>query len=191
MFVMFQTGGYVGYGTGSRSCGGRDTACSISIACIAMSRLLGRLAMTVTAAISRSSVCAKLDTSLDLHRLENRAINALNACAQGLVGKEDDWHLITLGHIKGHKDQAVAIRHVRRCDDHARRISMARIESEAQVGLLHLRWHTCAGASALRIHKHCRYLCHRCIADQFCHERETRTRGSRHSTYTTERGSQD
>ena len=156
-----------------------------------MSSLIGCLAMAVTAAISRSSICAKLDASLDLHRLKNAAIDALYTCTQGLVSEEDYWYLIALGHIKGRNDQPVAIPHVGRCNDHTRRISVAGIESEAQVGLLHLCWHPCTGTGTLCIYNYSRYLCHRCIADQFSHERETRSRGSRHSTYTAERGSQD
>ena len=182
MFVMFQASGYVGHGTGSRGSDGRDTAGSIGVACIATSRFMGCFAMAVAAAVGRGSVCAKEDAFLDLHRLESTAINALDTCTQGLVGKEDHWHLIAFGHIKGHDNQAVAIGHVGRCNYYAWRIPVACIESKAQVSLLHLRWHTCARAGALRIHNHSRYLCHRGIADQFRHERETRTRGGRHST---------
>src|SRR5205807_1927329 len=121
LLVMLQASGYIGLSARSRSRGGRDTTCGIGIACVAMSCRLNCHTMT----IARGSVLAKLDAFLDLHWLECTAINTLYASSQRLVAEEDHRHLVAFGHIKGHYDHFIAVCHIGRRNDHARRISMA------------------------------------------------------------------
>ena len=109
-------------------------------------------------------------------------INALNTGGQGLVGEEDHRHLVALGHIEGQHHQGIAIRNVGRGDNHTGSVAVTHTQRETQVGLLHLGRHARAGAGALRIDDHRRYLRHRCKAEGLAHQREARAGGGRHGT---------
>src|SRR5579875_428857 len=82
---------------------------------------------------------------------EDAPVNALHTSGQGLIGKEDDRHLVAFSHVESQDHQAIAVGDISGSDDHTRGIAVAGIERETQVGLLHLCRHAGAWACTLRV----------------------------------------